>query len=400
MPGPEPGQPGQRIQITLPETYGKTDESVWEELERFLYQGFLTATTHVAGKSFVFKSLNFHELRNIDFMRPSRGAAADARDAYRNAMIAHSVFMVDGVNALHDRPRNVHRLAKTVGKLPVAVRDKILENLAALNERAVRLYPLVESYAHESRSRFRWLQVGGVPVHSPMATGIPGTDCLGMSTSQALWTALNRMLDRREEMESQWSNAKFIGSCFSGKGVRAIDERDRARSERERVEREERKIEVLHDYLNRSVGKASKDQVIDLPDGRKAVVVRSGTQDGRWRADSAEELRDQLSSALNGEKDYHDLVIEAKERELMERARVLDGERTRMFGAPAAAVEGSPVAGGGSMILGGREAHDAYVARIQAMRESQIRRASREDMGREAQQSSDGPDGGGGPDRG
>lgn len=399
MADPGPGKPG-RVRITLPETYGGTDESVWHEVEDFLFQGFLTATSNIAGKSFVFKTLNHHELRNIDFMRPSRASPPEVRDAYRCALIAHSVFMVDGVNALNDRPRHVHRISRTVSRLPAGVRDKIIEHLTALNERASRLHPLVEVYAYENRSRFRWAQVQPAHVHAPLVTGIAGTDCLGMTTSQALWTAVNRIQDRREEMDRDWSNAKFIGSCFAGKGVIAIDERDKARADRERVDREERKIEVLYDYLNRSVRGKPQEQVIDLPDGRKAVVVRSGSPDGRWRADSAEELRDQLERALSGEKDHHDLVIEAKERELEARARSVSDEKHRIFQSLPSPGPSTPAGGGGSMILGGRDAHDAYIRRMQVLRDEQIVRTSREAVMGEARQGSDEPPDGGGPDRG
>lgn len=389
-----PAQPG-RVKINLPERYSWTDESVWEELERYLFQGFLTATTYVAGKSFVFKTLNYNELRNIEFMRPVRGSPQEARDAYRNALIAHSLFMVDGVNVLYDRPRHIHRLAKTVGKLHSAVREKVVENLSALNERAGRLFPLVEVYVHENRSRFRWMQVRDVPVHSESATGIAGTDGLGMTSSQAMWTAVNRILDRRDDMEREWSNAKFIGSCFAGKGVRAIDERDRARAERERTDLEDRRLEVLHDYLNRTTAGRPKEHVIDLPDGRKAVVVRGTAADGKFRADSAEELRDQLEKSLSGEKDFHDLVIEAKERELMARARAMAEEKHRLYQSAPVRSDAVPVAGGGSMVLGGKEEHDAYVSRMTALREASIVRASREDLADPCQGSDKpGPDGG------
>lgn len=392
--GGVPDAPQRRVKIDLPEAYGRRgDDSVWDELEKYLFQGFLTATTHVAGKFFVFKTLNALELRNIDFMRPTRASGPEARDSFQCAMLAYSVFMADGVNALHDRPRHLHRLARVFTKVPHNVRAVMIENLAALNARASRLYPLVEVYAHEPRSRFRWMQVRDVPVHSPLATGIPGTDSLGMSTSQAMWTAINRLLDRREEMERDWSNAKFIGSCFAGKGVRSVDERDRARAERERVERDELKIKVLHDYLNRSATGKPEEETVDLPDGRKAVVVRGNSSDGKWRADSAEELRDQLEAALSGEKDHHDLVIEAKERQLAERARAMEAERSLVFRAPAPA---SQVAGGGSMVMG-REEADKYAARMQALREEQIRRIGRMER---AQESSDGDPEDGGPERG
>jgi hypothetical protein len=373
-----------RIKIVVPDIYRKVDEDVWFELETYIYQGFLTATSTILGKTFVFKSMNALEVRNVNFMRPTRGVSPDGANSFNAIFIAYSVFMVDGTNTLYERPRHINRLVKAIGKLPPNIQTKIIDNLAALNQRATRLFPLAEPYCHENRSRYRWLQISDIPVHSPMATGIPGTDELGMNQCQQMWTAVNRVLDRRDEMEREWQNAKFVGSCMAGKGIRSIDEKDRMRHEKERIEREDLKMKVLYAYLNRRVGAPEPKNRVQLPDGRWAEVVEGPQPDGKFRAETAEELAEQLEKALAGEKDYHDLVVEAKEKELRSRAREIQAaQKSFFYRPPALPNSGTQTAigigdqNGGTRVMGGKAEVDAYLERMKQLQNEQLKRAGR-----------------------
>lgn len=363
-----------RVKIDVPDVYKRTNEEVWEEIEKYIFSGFVFSPATVSGHNFVFKSLNHHEVRNIDFMRPTRTAPQEMKSSYRTHFIAHSIFMVDGVNVLYERPRNLSRLIRVVSRLSPNVQDKIVSNLAAVNTRAHRLYPLTEVYVHESRSRYRWLQLQTIPVHSPLSTGIPGTDELGMNYAQSTWTALNRVLDRRETVEREWSNAKFIGSCMS-KGVRSLDERDRARAEKDRSDLEDLRMKVLYNYLNRSEDGGEAPQKVQLPDGRMAEVVK------KFQADSVEDLADQLSAALSGEKDHHDLVIEAKVQSMRARVKAIEAQQRKIYSStPIDYPVSSELAGGGSRILGGKAEADAHLARLQELRIQQMKAAQNVDL--------------------
>jgi hypothetical protein len=362
--GPSNEQSARRIQIRVPESYKKVDESVWEDLETYLYTGFLSSPAIVAGKSIVFKTLNHLEIRNISFLKPMNSAPPEARAVFRAAFIAHSIFMIDGQNALHERPRHITRLIKIITRLQPSIQDKILENLAALNQKASRLHPLTEVYVHENRSRYHWLHLQSIPIHTPLATGLPGTEELGMNYCQQTWTVINRLLDRKDEAERDWSNSKFIGSCFNSKGVRSIDERDRGRKEKERVDQEERKMTVLYRYLNRTAGENDEPpSTIQLPDKRMATVEK------RFRADSAEELAEQLSAALSGEKDHHDLIVEAHEQKLRERFLMINDYQKQIQTTPQVELPNSiPSYSTGVRILGGKKEADEYLARMQKSR--------------------------------
>lgn len=363
---PDPEEGRRRVEIKVPDVYRKVDQGVWAELEKFLFNGFLHASSTVQGRTFVFKTLNANEVRIIEMMRPHGENASEVRSSFRTIFIAHSVLMIDGQNVLVDRPRHMIRLMKAVAKLSGPIQDKIVSNLSSLNERASRLFPLAEPYSFESRSRFRWLQMKGTPVHSSAFTGFPGTEDVGMNYCQQVWTAMNNIQDRRDELERDWSNAKFIGSCMAGKGIRSIDEKDKMRFEKERVEREDAKMKILYSYLNRTAGIPEPEATVQLPDGRMANVSK------KFQAESVDELAEQLSASLSGEKDFHDRVIEEKERGFRERAAAIEEQKRLFFSRTPALTDGSR--DGGSRVLGGRAEAEAHLRRMQAMRDAHIDR--------------------------
>ena len=350
----------QRIQIKVPEQYRNINEEVWKDLEEYIFTGFLSSSAVFLGHSFVFKTLNHHEIRNIWHLRQG---SKDQDGSFRSAFIAHSMFVALGRNVLHQRPEHINKLMDLVTNIPVAYQEKIVQNLNSLNKRASRLYPLVEVYVHESRSRFRWLYSKKLPVHSTDVTGIPGTIELGMNYCQQTWVAMNEVMDKKEDVEVSWSHAKFIGSCSAGKGMIAIDEQDKARRNREQQELEELKAKVLREYVAQTDGKeiSTDEGTVPLPDGRRAVV------DGRFKAETVEELADQLSSALSGEKDWHDKVVEDNFRRVRAEQEALARQSRQLAAMPRQLAEaaGRPATAGARVLS--RENADEYVKRMQAL---------------------------------
>ena len=371
------GQRQRRVQVTVPEQYRPVADEVWDELEEYVYLGFLTSSSRLHGRTFVFKTLNQNEVRILQLMKPKGAAAPEVSDHYRATFIAHSVLLIDGENALVDRTRHIRRMVDLIKKLEPKIQDAVVEELSFLNEKAGRLHPLVEVYVHENRSRFRWMHIRGshLSVHSPGSTGFEGTDRIGMNHAQQTWTALNELLDVQEDMDRSWHNAKFIGSCFAGKGVRAVDERDRARKQRERSEREDLKMKVLHDYLNRQVGrKEDHGDLAQLPDGRTAKVQK------KFQAMSVQELADQLSAALSGEKDHHDLVVERQLQRIAQIRSENEEARQRIWRTPALrdGARGSVPLSGASRVIGGKAEAEAQLSRMRKLQLDMVRKQARQ----------------------
>ncbi len=363
-----------RIEIKLPSQVVDHDDSIWEDLETYLFQGFLISHSEVNGQHFIWKTLNHIELKNLSFYRNPSNTSIQNRSNFKHAFIAFSIFMANGNNALHDRVRNIPKLIKLISKLPAAYTDKILEHLDILNTKASLVYPLVEAYSFEPRSRYRWFQVRDFVINDVGITGIPGTNELGLNNVQLTWCGLNRLEDRKERYESEWNNAKFIGGCFAGKGIRSVDDKDKMRREREKTDREDLKMRVLRDYLNRnSPGTTKKSEVVSMPDGRLAEVV------SRHRADSAEELAKQLTAALNQEKDAHDLIVESHQRKEAQRLKEIEEERAQIAKNNIFISE-SPL---GSSVISEKDMTD----RMKRMREFMIKSITQVQPGQEPENS-------------
>lgn len=350
----------QRVQIKVPEQYRDVNEEVWKDLEEYLFSGFLSSPARVLDLDFVFKTLNHQEIRNIWHLR--RMAKRAGQDPFKSSFIAHSIFVAMGRNVLHNRADHIDRIIEVIDKIPAVYQDKMLENLNSLNKRASRLHSLVEVYAYETRSRFKWLYLKKLPVHSIEATGIPGTAELGMNYCQQTWVAMNEVIDRKEEVETSWNHSKFIGSCFAGKGMISIDEQDKARRTREQQEIDERRMKVLRNYILQTEGKelAAEETTVPLPDGRQAVV------EGRFKAETVDELADQLSASLSGEKDWHDRVVEEHFRKARAAQEAMSKQSRQLAAMPRHLAEAGRPAAGGSRVLNRQDA-DAYVKRMQAL---------------------------------
>lgn len=202
-----------------------------------------------------------------------------------------------------------------------------------------------------------WLQTKNMPIHSSAATGISGSEELGMNHCQGSWVSLNRMLDFKDESEKDWNHAKFIGSCFNGKGVRSVDQQDKAQKDVERQKLDELRMKLLHRYINKIDGEIEEDvpEMITLPDGRKAKVEK------KFQAKSYEELAEQLSSALSDEKDYHDMVIEDAMKKMENRKQTMVHESLSLRVDPSMNPEG------GTRVIGGKAEADKYLERIKRL---------------------------------
>ena len=342
------------VQIRVPKVDHNIDERIWIDLEEYLFTGFLSNHANIFGQNFVFKSLNHQELRLINYLK------SDDNSIFKASFIAYSLFIAMGQNILCNRSTNISNLTELVQKFEPILQDKIIDNLNLLNKKASRLFPLVEVYVHEPRSRFRWLHIKKSLINSPDITGIPGTNEIGLNYCQENWIALNELLDKKEANEVDWNHSKFIGSCFAGKGVISIDEQDKTRRNREKQDISDNKARVVSEYLGYI---HSGDEVVlsenttVLPDGRTAVV------ESRFSAETTEELAEQLSASLSGEKDFHDQVVLNQYNKIRAEKDQEDEHRKELSLTVKESLEGEIIASG-SKVLRSKKDVDAYISRM------------------------------------
>jgi hypothetical protein len=276
----------------------EVNPEVYRDVEPMLYQGFITQLATIGDVVFAFKSINHHEYNLLRLMGVfEKGATHKLWDT----LLAYNVLMVDGQNILLDRQRLLPGVTKVFGDMEPKAKQLIIRHMSEINRRANNALLLTECYAMESYSRYRWMQLRGLDFCQPVVTGIPGTDLLGMNWAQLTWRALNYLDDRNDELEREWENAKFVGSCFAGKGIQKIYDQDNERRRKEKEDRFARKDSILRRVL---LGEKPTEKVRQL---NGAVLTT---------AHSVEDLAHQLESDLKGEKDWHDKVVEEHERRI------------------------------------------------------------------------------------
>jgi hypothetical protein len=219
----------------------------------------------------------------------------------------------------------------------------MVRTLGEINRRASVAVHVTEAYALEVQSRYRWLQLKGMDLTSVAATGCDGTQRLGMNTAQQVWRAFNNIEDRNEGWEREWEHAKFVGSCFAGKGIQKVYSQDSRRRRQDREDRMTRKDKVLRQWV---LGEDVQDGVVKGP-GTVMMVPRT-----------VEELTTQLEKDIRGEKDWHDKVVEEHEQRVK---AAYAQRREQLEQATRDNVAGFPERG----VLGGRSAESFSPAEVE-----------------------------------
>lgn len=284
---------GSEIRIDPPKD-PEVNPEVYRDVHPLLFRGFLTIAATIGDVLFVFKSLNHHEFELLRLM----GILDAGTYKQWDMLLAFNVFIVDGQNILSDRDRWLPKLTEMFNEMDHKPKQRIIRYMSEINRRANNAVLLTECYATETYSRFRWAQLNGYDLCSPTVTGVSGTERLGMNWAQLTWRAINYYDDLHDAREREWDNAKFVGSCFAGKGVQKVYTQDNDRRQKEKEERLARKDRVLREVL---LGEKQDE---------KAKQLHGAVLTG---AHSVEELAEQLEKDLRGEKDWHDKVVEEHE---------------------------------------------------------------------------------------
>lgn len=294
------GKEGDEFSLEAPQAVAEVNPELFKDVEPLLFRGFVYAPAEINGVSFVFKSLNHHELEMLGFLGSVKeGLSRKALQKHYNLFLAYGVLIIDGVNVLPHRDEALPDLVKFFEDLGDQPRRKVIYNLSEINRRANRAVILSEAYCMESTSRLRWAQLKGLNLMSTAVTGFAGTQTLGMNWGQLTWRALNYFDDLREENEREWENAKFVASSMAGKGMSKIHAQDKRRREKEKTDRQERRDKILRFAL-------FNESPVEGGQGRAHVKV----------ARTVEELTAQLEHDLKGEKDWHDMVVDNYEQKV------------------------------------------------------------------------------------
>lgn len=280
------------MDAALPKTTSEQRAPLYEDVETLITTGFLSHSLMVGRSRLAIRSLGPGDVFLLK-TRVGNGSDGD----WKIWALASSVWVLDGYVLLGQANIAV-RIATALRQMPKSAVNKMFSVLTALFVRQNKASQAVESYCHETTSRFIWRTHGH---HHPASqSGVPGVEALGTNHIQRMWTFFNEVEDQRLRDETMWEGFKLTVSPHAPKGIKKIDERDKQIHQ----EMLERRQSIQDKFYYTAKG-------VLLPDGSVP-----GKSDGlKIGHKSADDLAAEMYRWVSGQDDWHDQVVnEYKQR--------------------------------------------------------------------------------------
>lgn len=270
-------------------------KEAYQALSDMIYKGFLATSVEIAGKFFVFKTINEKE---YDLVKIYTGHPDEVTYVSRFNLnfLVFSLLSIDGINVLNRRDNDFISMYNFFSRMPNTLRNKILTELNLLRAQSYECMRFLEGFSYTDQSRRRWRIIGDKFPNCEEFTGIPGTIKIGLNVGQESWMLINRMLDDEEKYNQYFSLAVLVASASNPKGARSIRARHDA------------SIQRMSDRRKKLAREGSVKKVQWSPEGWAAPV------------DTAEELVDELKRQIAGIKDKHDEFIDDHIKKIKEEA--------------------------------------------------------------------------------
>jgi len=259
----------------------------YKDLENLLYTGFIPLKMKIGGTNLVLKSISDFE---YDYIKLVSGVKEDPLYNFNFHIyyLYHSLFMVNGLSVFENSNGVTVDVIKLLRTFPNFLMQAVFDELDKLAIRLSNCSHKVEQYSLSSESRYNWRFRKKMMMNSSNATGIVGSDKLGLNQFQKFWMVLNINEDNSESFEEKYSLAKFLASFTDPKGVKKIESADKVRKEEEADKKERLRV----------IGTDEEVKFLSGPtDTRKGIVA-------------------ELEKQMRGEKDEHDVAIEEYEKNL------------------------------------------------------------------------------------
>lgn len=274
------------VEITTDRSGAEKRRDLYADLEEMLVPGFVSQPLSIAGVQWSIRSLFPGELMCL---RHRIGGARSDR-VWKEWLVSTATWMVGGQILLEDVNAPV-RLHRTIQQLPNAALDALFSLFIAQRNRATNAARRLEAFCYEDTSRSQWRMSGrGTPSREDLS-GVFGTSRLGMNGIQRVWTSFNLAEDDRLKWQQEWAAAKLVASATNPKGVRKISQRDESQQKMEE-ERRQRVMDLM--YFEATGHRLSEE-----------------TGQVTYRSVSPEELVEEMHRWVRGEKDEHDLIVDA-----------------------------------------------------------------------------------------
>lgn len=298
---------------------------LYEDVRKLLYPGFLTHAVKINGTCLTFRTLlpaDIFHLSEAD--EPEIFGDESVWKQRGSRLLISALWALDG-SPLWDLPKPAkRRLRRALGDLPGSALLGLLVATNSLLGREQKAVNSLEPFLYEEESRFLWKGLGMKYLEGQGVLPRP----MGYNPVQRLWARYNQNEDERERTRKEWSFTKFITSPHAPKEIGRINKSEQS-DEQELLDARQACLDSFY-YKSKGVS-------LNVPKKRIGDAELKS-------ASTVEELEDEMRRWILGEKDEHDLIIDAykeKIRQLIESrkkaqedARVAYDEALRESGIP------------------------------------------------------------------
>jgi hypothetical protein len=278
--------------MELPRTTPDQREVLYEDVRSLLSPGFLVHYVTVNGIRFALRSLN----RNDSILLQHRLGGEGISDRITKSwMIASAVWMVDGQIILGDEGSK-HRIYELVYNLPQRARNDLQAVAQQLMSKVSEAVARVEAFLYEGESRYMW-RSNGMDMIRQGAFG--HQDAVGNNAIQSLWVFFNTQEDAREQSQEEWARTRFMTSPHAPKAIKKISASDQKHDQ----DMKRRRQGVMDRVFYESTGVITRET-------KSRERLPGSPWQGLRRAETPEELQEDMRRWVEGIKDDHDHVVD------------------------------------------------------------------------------------------
>lgn len=310
---------------------------LYHDVEQLIDMGFLSTTIRVGGTLLALRSLGPGD----QFLLQHRVGPKATQVEMQLWTIASATWMVNGMNLLEE-PHAAVAVYKALQKVPKNTRNVLFSQVTGLYSRMGRALSRTEAYCYEPYSRAKWNLCGRQSPARDDYAGVPGVSRLGLNYVQRMWLAFNMGEDQRTDHRWQWQAAKMVASATSPKGVKKLNAAD-DRLQKQEEDRRRRVISKMVDLvLWGDQPQDDQDPWVVLVEGKPVQVMPVK------RAQTPEELEDEMRRWVAGERDWHDIVVDTYKARI--KAQFESEKRERE--SALSEVQNNPGVTGGTALVG------------------------------------------------
>jgi len=293
--------------MTLPRTTFDQRRPYYQDLTDLLTTGFLCQRVRVGDVEFSLRNVQPRDL----FLIEQRSGVESSDLSWARWLVAHTIWMMSGYILLEDgnAPVQLHR---SLSHLPQRTLYQLVHLVGDLSSRVVGATKSLEAYLYENESRSMWFQWRNQQMPSMKVSGIPGASSIGMNVVQRLWWAYNTTEDKRDDERTLWSAAKVIASAAAPKAIEKLNSREKTAERRE----EDRRQRVQDLFYYKAIGQLDEEGKDAL--GHDGIV---------FELPSYDDLADDMRRWIVGEFDWHDQVVDAYKKHVIEQQEQAQRER-------------------------------------------------------------------------